>query len=236
MPIVSSMVSQYLKYIYQSKKYNRKSLSSLTYILTSTCYENNYSHQNPEFINTLLNKEYDFINVLYPKDSNSLLKCVDKCLKLKDHINIITVSKGIQRQYSSLEESNIDIEVLNNVKNPDVILVVTGDYLLHEAYKIIDKSNKKIRLIYVTNLKLLDSNNRFSESLNDKEFKKYFGNKKIVYLFHGYKSVIRDLMFNRKNNIKVFGYMDKSDICGNVSEKINKNMNIDDILKEVEYE
>lgn len=236
MPIVSSMVSQYLKYIYQSKKYNRKSLSSLTYILTSTCYENNYSHQNPEFINTLLNKEYDFINVLYPKDSNSLLKCVDKCLKLKDHINIITVSKGIQRQYSSLEESNIDIEVLNNVKNPDVILVVTGDYLLHEAYKIIDKSNKKIRLIYVTNLKLLDSNDRFSESLNDKEFKKYFGNKKIVYLFHGYKSVIRDLMFNRKNNIKVFGYMDKSDICGNVYEKINKNMNIDDILKEVEYE
>lgn len=236
MPIVSSMISQYLKYIYQSKKILREEKNGLTFVLTSTSYENNYSHQNPEFVNTLLDKEYDFINVLYPKDSNSLIKCVDKCLKLKDYINIITVSKGIQKQYQSLEESNIDIEVLIDHDEVDLVIAVTGDYLLNEAYKIINNSNKKIRLVYVTNLKVLDSNNRFKEALSDKEFNKYFGDKKVIYLFHGYKSVIRNLMFNRKVNIKIYGYMDKSDICGNVYEKINANFNIKEIVKEVGYE
>jgi len=236
MPIVSSMISQYLKYIYQSKKILREEKNGLTFVLTSTCYENNYSHQNPFFVNTLLDKEYDFINVLYPKDSNSLLKCVDKCLKLKDYINIITVSKGVQKQYQSLEESNIDIEILIDHEEVDLVIAVTGDYLLNEAYKIIENSDKKIRLVYITNLKVLDANNRFKEALSDKEFNKYFGNKKVLYLYHGYKSVIRNLMFNRKIDIKIYGYMDKSDICGNVYEKIDANFNIKEIVKEVSYE
>lgn len=231
-PIISSMVSQYMKYLYESKKYNRIKKDSLTYILTSTCYENNYSHQNPEFIHTLISKEFDFINVLYPKDSNNLLKCVSEVLKLKDHINIITVSKGLSKQYQSLEEANTKIEILKDVKNPDLIIAVSGDYLLSEAYKIIEKSNKKIKLVYVTNIKLLDGNGRFKESLSTKEFNKYFDDVKIIYLFHGYKSVIRDLMFKRNRKVEVYGYMDKSNICGSVTDKIYANMALEGIIYE----
>ena len=221
-----------MKYLYESKKYNRIKKDSLTYILTSTCYENNYSHQNPEFIHTLISKEFDFINVLYPKDSNNLLKCVSEVLKLKDHINIITVSKGLSKQYQSLEEANTKIEILKDVKNPDLIIAVSGDYLLSEAYKIIEKSNKKIKLVYVTNIKLLDGNGRFKESLSTKEFNKYFDDVKIIYLFHGYKSVIRDLMFKRNRKVEVYGYMDKSNICGSVTDKIYANMTLEEIIYE----
>ena len=81
---------------------------------------------------------------------------MSEVLKLKDHINIITVSKGLSKQYQSLEEANTKIEILKDVKNPDLIIAVSGDYLLNEAYKIIEKSNKRIKLVYVTNIKLLD--------------------------------------------------------------------------------
>ena len=65
----------------------------MTYLLTSLCWSNTYSHQNPEFINSLLNSEFPFVRIYMPVDANSLLACMEKCLKSEGNINAIIVSK-----------------------------------------------------------------------------------------------------------------------------------------------
>ncbi len=233
MPIITSQISQAMKFMYETRKIPwNTDTSSFNYVLTSTCFENNYSHQNPEFINTLLNKNYDFTNVYMPPDANSCLLYFDKMLKSKKQFNILVSSKGNNIQHLSLEESKVlanDGAILlgDKTSRPDVVLACTGDYVFTETletYKLLKETlpNIKVNVVYVAEPKKLKVGavNAFS----DDEYYNYFDkNAYTVYMFHGYESVIRNLLYEREGKYTIIGYKDKSDVAGDSKKKLELN-------------
>ncbi|HPE15064.1 MAG TPA: hypothetical protein PLT65_04440 [Bacilli bacterium] len=226
MPIISSMISQYYKYLQQKKQIDRSETNnSLNYILTSTCWENTYSHQNPEFVNALLQRCDDFYTILYPKDGNNLLKCIEYVVGTKDHINIITTSKRHSKQYQTYNDANITIDTVVECENPEMILCVTGDYMLDlalEVYEDLLQQQKRIKIVYVTNPKILDVNSK--NALSSDEFKSYFNaSVPVIYLFAGYPSIIKSLLFDRNIKCKIRGYNDQISIFGNLENNLRAN-------------
>ena len=187
----------------------------MTYILTSTCWENTYSHQNPEFVDTLLAKEYDFVNVYFPKDGHSLVECTKKSLNTNSCVNVIVSSKGNIRQYNTPYE---DIEIIK--EGTDGVLIATGDYMLDNILKTYDKlkaKGKNMRVIYVARPKILET----------LDYDKYFiKDKPNIYCYHGYAKAIKALLYNCDINIDVYGYEDLTYQSGYVEEKL-KVHNID---------
>lgn len=220
MPVITSMISQLMKYIYQAKKRKwRKEISSFTYILTSVCWENNYSHQNPEFLNSVLNKEYDFVNVYTPLDANNAIVILDKCLKSKNCINVIVISKKVNRQFDDIElaEKNIDngVNIIRKNKNEDITFFVSGDSVCEEvieAEKIMNRMLPGIKsnILYISDLKELN-----------KIYAKIEPKTPCIYMFHGYESLIKNRLYG--TNIAVIGYKDKSDIAGSAFRKMYLN-------------
>lgn len=209
MPIISSMVSQYLKYVKQVKALN-STVGSLTYVLTSTCWENTYSHQNPEFVDALLNKEYNYANVYFPKDGHSLVECVKHSLNSENAVNAIVSSKGNIRQYNTPYQ---DIEIIK--EGTDGTLIATGDYMLGNILDTYDKLKEKgisMRVIYVARPKILEE---------IKDYNKYFiKGKPNIYCYHGYAKTIKALLYNCDIDIDVYGYADLTYGSGYVLEKL----------------
>lgn len=222
MPIVSSMVAQYYKYLLQRDNLPFcKEIPSVNYLLTSICWENTYSHQNPGFVDELLLKNDKYYNIRYPKDGNNLLKCLSELIPTKDSINVITISKRGNKQYQSYDDANTRIDIVYDSPNPDLILCVTGDYMLDEAFKVADRFNKNIRIVYITNPKILDVNSK--DSLSDEEFNNYFGDLPVVYLFYGYPNIIKSMLYERNNNFLVLGYSDMPSAFGGIEENLSCN-------------
>ena len=209
MPIIGSMVSQYLKYIKQVKALNGI-VGSLTYVLTRTCGENTYSHQNPEFVDALLNKEYDYANVYFPKDGHSLVECVKHSLNSENAVNAIVSSKGNIRQYNTPYQ---DIEIIKD--GTDGTLIATGDYMLGNILDTYDKLIEKgisMRVIYVARPKILEK---------IKDYNKYFiKGKPNIYCYHGYAKTIKALLYNCDIDIDVYGYADLTYGSGYILEKL----------------
>lgn len=209
MPIIGSMVSQYLKYIKQSKASN-KTIGSMTYILTSTCWENTYSHQNPEFVDAILLKEYDFANVYFPKDGYSLVECTKKSLSSESSVNVIVSSKGKIRQYNTPYK---DIEIIK--EGHDGVLIATGDYMLSnilDTYEKLKEKGLEMKVIYVAKPKVLEE---------IKDYNKYFiKDKPNIYCYHGYSKTIKALLYKCDIDIQVYGYADLTYGSGYVNEKL----------------
>lgn len=229
MPIITSMISQLMKYIYQARKRNwKKDISSFTYILTSVCWENNYSHQNPEFLNSVLNKDYDFVNVYMPLDGNNALATLEKCLKSKNCINVIVLSKKVNNQFENIEIAKENtyngISIIDNITNEDILFAVSGDSVFEEvieAKKLLKKflTNIKTKIIYISDLKKINCKFDLENKKIDNIFKPGV---QCIYVFHGYESLIKNLLFGR-DNFTVIGYKDKSDIAGSSFRKMHLN-------------
>lgn len=225
MPIITSMVSQLAKYIYQSKKVKwRKDRASFTYILTSVCWENNYSHQNPEFINSILNKEYDFVNVYMPIDSNNALVVLEKCIKSKNCINVIVLSKRVNRQIDLIDKAYTNLKdgfnIIKNEENEDIIFFVSGDIIFNEvleAEKMIQKELPYIntKIVYVSELMVLKNAKTYLYNLINKDLPK-------IYAFHGYPSVLKNILYDN-NDFTILGYKDRSNIAGEALKKMYLN-------------
>ena len=217
--VVDSMVSQHAKWIQNKNTVPfRKDISSLNLLLTSHLWQqdhNGFTHQDPGFVNHLLNMNNNLIDVYFPVDSNSLIAVTDKCLKSKNKINAIIASKHLSKQYFNKEET---LELIKNGyivlkefndENPDIILCSIGDTVTREVYecaKILKDNNIKVKVIVIIDLlKLkLDCN----KGLSNEEFDKLFTKEKpIIINYHGYESAIRELIYNRNNkNIFINGY------------------------------
>ena len=216
MPIVTSMISQFLKFIYTSRLYYwRKDISSLIVLLTSVCWANTYSHQNPEFVTGLLQKEYDFVKAYYPIDLNTSIKALQVSLQSKNRINIITFDKRNGDNW--LDSTQAEEAILNgfytwnDVKNPDFILLSSGDYAHKQClsfFRLLEKKEINLRIRYVIIFEL-----SIIEKISTIHFEKIFGkNEGILYEFHGYSSTIKNLLFERcrTRNIRILGYNNKS--------------------------
>lgn len=240
MPIIESMISQYAKFIEQCNKTAwRKEKSSANYIISSLCWSNVYSHQNPEIISNMISSGYSFIKVYFPADSNELVSCVDYCLKTVNRINAIVTSKGIMKQWTKMEDAlkspYLGISNWKWISDPqkkvDIIIAVAGDSVIDEAVsavKIIREyfCNIKIRFVYVTDITILGDKSIYKDSLSDEKFEEYFDkNTPVIFVFHGYVSVVKNLLFERisTDRISFLGYCNKGDYSTEHMKKLFLN-------------
>ena len=234
MPIISSMLTQYYKYLKQKDlaKISEPN-NSLTYIMTSTCWENTYSHQNPDIVNTLLEKNDAYYNIVYPKDENSAIKWLDAFSQIKDKINLLTISKRHHKTYPEKDESNKDIEIIKDSSNPDIILSATGDYMLDvmmEASTELEKDGINTKVVYIAKPQILNVNN--NDALTNSEFITYFNeDTPSVYLYCGYPSTIKALLYDRHIDAEVQGYTDGLSVFGSFENNaLSNKVSVNDIL------
>ena len=229
--IVDSMASQHAKWIKVSKELPwRKEISSLNYILTSNVWQqdhNGYTHQDPGFIDHLVNKKADIVRIYLPPDSNCLLSCFDHIIKTKNYINVIVASKHMRPQWLTMEEEKEHCAkglskwnfVSNDNKGVDIVLVSIGDAPTLENIAAVSILRNylpdiKIRFINVVDLMKLEPSTKHPHGLTNTEYNKLFTkDKPIIFNYHGYPTLIHELTYERENkNISVHGYIEEGTI------------------------
>lgn len=229
--IVDSMASQHAKWIKVSKELPwRKEISSLNYILTSNVWQqdhNGYTHQDPGFIDHLVNKKADIVRIYLPPDSNCLLSCFDHIIKTKNYINVIVASKHMRHQWLTMEEAKEHCAkglskwnfVSNDNKGVDIVLVSIGDAPTLENIAAVSILRNylpdiKIRFINVVDLMKLEPSTKHPHGLTNTEYNKLFTkDKPIIFNYHGYPTLIHELTYERENkNISVHGYIEEGTI------------------------
>ena len=230
--ILDSMVSQHAKWLKVTKELSwRRPIASLNYVLTSHIWQqdhNGYTHQDPGFLNHLVTKKSDIVRMYLPPDANCLLSCMNHCLKTKNYINVIVASKHPRFQWLSMEEAIIHCTKgigiwkwasTDKGREPDIVMASCGDtptieILAATNILINNFPNLKIRVVNVVDLMKLESNEKHPHGLTDSEYDGLFTkDKPIIFAFHGYPSLIHQLVYNRHNkNIHVAGYQEEGTI------------------------
>lgn len=230
--IVDSMASQHAKWLKVTSDLDwRREISSLNYVLTSHIWQqdhNGYTHQDPGFLNHLVTKKSDIVRMYLPADTNMLLSCFDHCVKSKNYINVIVASKHERPQWLTMEEAVKhctkgigiwDWASTDNGENPDIVMACCGDTPTLETLAAVSilKENYpelKIRVINVVDLMKLESNTKHPHGLTEDEYDMLFTkDKPIIFAFHGYPSLIHQLVYRRENkNIHVHGYKEEGTI------------------------
>ncbi|MEE9157440.1 MAG: phosphoketolase family protein [Gammaproteobacteria bacterium] len=239
--IVDSMFNQHAKWLKVASKEIpwRRPIASLNYLLTSHVWRqdhNGFSHQDPGFIDHVVNKKADVIRVYLPPDANTLLYVTDKCLRSRNFINVIVAGKQPQPQWLAMDAaikhctSGIGIwEWASNDKGaePDVVMACAGDVPTIETLGAVDLLRQhvpelKIRVINVVDLMTLQPQEEHPHGLSDSEFDSLFtADKPIIFAYHGYPWLIHRLTYRRTNhkNLHVRGYKEEGttttpfDIC-----------------------
>jgi xylulose-5-phosphate/fructose-6-phosphate phosphoketolase len=224
-PIVSSMADQYSKFLKIARKTDwRGDVPSFNYILTSTGWRqehNGFSHQNPGFIDSMLQKNHNFINIYFPADANEAVLIADKCLRSKNEINVIVVEKTIEPIWLSPKEAKREVEDGLSIwqfasdENPDVVFAACGQYLVKEALaaiKLIKEEAPEVKARFVNVVELSPNTVGEGEHMSEADFEKYFTNDKpVIFNFHGYPDTLEQTLFtyqNELNRISIHGYME----------------------------
>ena len=230
--IIDSMVSQHSKWLKICSELPwRKSISSLNIILASHVWQqdhNGYTHQEPGFLNHLATKKSNIVRAYLPPDANTLICTYDKVAHSKDMINAIVASKHPHPQWLSMEEAEIHCnkgigvwDWASNDKNgePDLVIASCGDVPTVEALATTDILRKefpelKVRFVNVIDLFKLQYVKEHPTGLTDLEYDRLFTkDKPVIFAFHGYPNLIRELTYNRHNkNFHVRGYIEEGSI------------------------
>ena len=228
--IVDSMVNQHAKWLKVTRGLPwRKPIASLNYLLTSLVWRqdhNGFSHQDPGFIDHLLNKKADTVRIYLPPDANTLLSVADHCLRSRHYINLIVAGKQPQPQWLSIDEAvqhcTVGAGVWRWASNdgdgePDVVMACCGDIPTMEALAAVSLlrarvPDLKIRVVNVVDLMTLQPQSEHPHGLPDEDFDAMFTtNKPVIFAFHGYPWLIHRLTYRRHNhdNIHVRGYKEE---------------------------
>lgn len=255
--IIDSMASQHAKWLKVSKEIPwREDISSLNYILTSHCWQqdhNGYTHQDPGFLNHLATKKPEITRIYLPIDTNTLLSCFSHIINTKNYINVIVASKHERPQWLNIDEAkklcSLGVSILDwaSDNNPDVVLACAGDTPTLEilAATQILKNNipeLKIRVISVIDLMKLISSDDHPHGLTNEEYNSLFTkDKPIIFAFHGYPNLIHQLTYKRFNqNLHVHGYMEEGTITTpfdmRVQNKLDRFHLTLDVLKYVKVD
>jgi xylulose-5-phosphate/fructose-6-phosphate phosphoketolase len=228
--IVDSMFNQHAKWLKVTREIPwRQPIASLNYLLTSHVWRqdhNGFSHQDPGFIDHVVNKKADVIRVYLPPDANSLLYVTDKCLRSRDFINVIVAGKQPEAQWLDMDAAvthctkGIGIwEWASNDEgaDPDVVMACAGDVPTLETLAAVDLLRKhqpdlKVRVVNVVDLMTLQPREEHPHGLSDKDFDSLFTtDKPIIFAYHGYPWLIHRLTYRRTNhpNLHVRGYKEE---------------------------
>ncbi|MFA5811773.1 MAG: phosphoketolase family protein, partial [bacterium] len=239
--IVDSMFNQHAKWLKITGKGIpwRRPIASLNYLLTSHVWRqdhNGFSHQDPGFIDHVVNKKADVVRVYFPPDANCLLSVTDHCLRSRNYVNVIIAGKQPQQQWLNMDAaikhctSGIGIwEWASNDmgSEPDVVMACCGDVPALETLAAVELLRQhvpdlKIRVINVVDLMTLQPHEEHPHGLSDKEFDALFTtDKPIIFAYHGYPWLIHRLTYRRTNHdhMHVRGYKEEGttttpfDIC-----------------------
>ncbi len=228
--IVDSMFNQHAKWLKVTRDIPwRRPIASLNYLLTSHVWRqdhNGFSHQDPGFIDHVVNKKAQVVRVYLPPDANTLLSVADHCLKSRNYVNVIVAGKQPGLQYLDMDAAikhctaGIGIwEWASNDKGkePDVVMACCGDIPTLETLAAVDLLRShvpdlKVRVLNVVDLMKLQPQIEHPHGLSDKEFDALFTtDKPIIFAFHGYPWLIHRLTYRRTNhkNLHVRGYKEE---------------------------
>jgi xylulose-5-phosphate/fructose-6-phosphate phosphoketolase len=228
--IVDSMFNQHAKWLKTTDEIPwRQPIASLNYLLTSHVWRqdhNGNSHQDPGFLDIVVNKKADVVRVYLPPDANTLLSVTDHCLRSRQYINVIVAGKQPEAQWldmdSAIKHCTAGIGIWKWASNdeggePDVVMACAGDVPTLEALAAVDLLHThipdlKVRFVNVVDLMVLQPENEHPHGLPDREFDSIFTNERpIIFAFHGYPWLIHRLTYRRTNhkNLHVRGYKEE---------------------------
>jgi len=228
--IIDSMFNQHAKWLKTTNDIPwRRSIASLNYLLTSHVWRqdhNGFSHQDPGFIDHVINKKAEVVRIYLPPDANTLLSVTDHCLRSRHYVNVIIAGKQPALQYLDMDAAikhctaGIGIwEWASNDKGgePDVVMACAGDVPTLETLAAVDILRRdypdlKVRVVNVVDLMTLQPASEHPHGLSDKDFDALFTiDKPVIFAFHGYPWLIHRLAYRRTNhsNIHVRGYKEE---------------------------
>ncbi len=228
--IIDSMFNQHAKWLKTTRHIPwRRPIASLNYLLTSHVWRqdhNGFSHQDPGFLDHVINKKADVVRVYLPPDANTLLSVTDHCLRSRNYVNVIVAGKQPALQWLDMEAAILHctagIGIWGWASNdqgvePDVVMACCGDIPTLETMAAVDLLRRnlpdiKIRVVNVVDLMTLQPSSEHPHGLSDREFDSIFTcNKPVVFAFHGYPWLIHRLTYRRTNhdNVHVRGYKEE---------------------------
>jgi xylulose-5-phosphate/fructose-6-phosphate phosphoketolase len=227
--IVDSMVNQHAKWLKVTRNISwRKPIASLNYLLTSHVWRqdhNGFSHQDPGFIDHLVNKKAGIVRIYLPPDANCLLSVADHCLRSKNYINLIIAGKQPEWQWLDIDSAarhctsgaGIWQWASNDAGDPDVVMACAGDVPTLEtlaAVKLLRDyvPDIRIRVVNVVDLMVLEPQSEHPHGLSDRDFDELFTiDRPVIFAFHGYPALIHRLTYRRHNheNFHVRGYREE---------------------------
>jgi xylulose-5-phosphate/fructose-6-phosphate phosphoketolase len=228
--IVDSMFNQHAKWLKVTRGIEwRRPIASLNYLLSSHVWRqdhNGFSHQDPGFIDHVVNKKADVIRVYLPPDANCLLSVADHCLRSRHYVNVIVAGKQPALQFLSMDDAIVhctrgigiwDWASSDDGAEPDLVLACCGDVPTLEALAaaaiLRDRLPElKVRFVNVVDLMRLQPDTEHPHGLSDREFDSLFTTSKpIVFAYHGYPWLIHRLTYRRTNheNLHVRGYKEE---------------------------
>jgi len=231
--VIDSMFNQHAKWLTICNQLPwRQNVASLNLLITSTVWRqdhNGFTHQDPGFLDVVVNKRAEVTRIYLPPDVNSLLSVADHCLRSENYINVIVSDKQSHLQYLTMEEAithcSRGISIWGPASNdqgqePDVVMACAGDTPTQEALAATallrnEFPDLKIRFVNVVDLFKLQSDREHPHGLSDRDFDSLFTvDKPIVFNFHGYPWLIHRLAYTRTNhrNLHVRGYKERGNI------------------------
>jgi len=231
--VIDSMFNQHAKWLSICNELSwRRNIASLNLLITSTVWRqdhNGFTHQDPGFLDVVVNKRAAVTRIYLPPDVNSLLSVADHCLRSENYINVIVSDKQMHLQYLDVETAithctkgiSIWAQASNDQgQEPDVVIACAGDIPTQEALAATallrnEFKDLKIRFINVIDLFKMQTDREHPHGLSDRDFDSLFTvDKPIVFNFHGYPWLIHRLSYNRTNhrNLHVRGYKERGNI------------------------
>ena len=231
--IVDSMFNQHAKWLKVTRDIGwRRPIASLNYLLTSHVWRqdhNGFTHQDPGFIDVVVNKKADVVRVYLPPDANTLLSVANHCLRSRHYVNVIVAGKQPALQYLSMnaaiEHCTAGIGIwdwacTDKGSEPDVVMACAGDVPTLETLAAVDLLRQhfadiKIRVVNVVDLMTLQTPGEHPHGISDRDFDSMFTtDRPVIFAYHGYPTLIHRLTYRRKNhgNFHVHGYKEEGTI------------------------
>ena len=223
--IIASMADQYAKFLRVATDFKwRGDIPSLNYILTSSGWRqehNGFSHQNPGFIDDMLQRQGGFVKVYFPPDGNSTLVCLERCLTSKNGINVIVAGKTLEPRWLTVRLAEKELHQglmiwdFASDPNPDIVVATVGDYLTKEglaAIEIVKKEASEIKVRFVNIMELSALGLGASDYMPLSKFNEYFTiDKPVIFNFHGYPQTLKQILFDYqvdKERFSIHGYIE----------------------------
>ena len=251
--IVDSMFSQHAKWLKVTAELPwRRKIASLNYLLASHVWQqdhNGFTHQDPGFLDHVINKKADIVRVYLPPDANCLLSTFDHCLRSRHYVNVVVAGKHALPQWLTMDEAVVHCtqglgiwQWASNDQDgePDVVMACCGDTPTLEILAAVSILREhlpdlKIRVINVVDLMKLQSASEHPHGLSDTDYDSLFTkNKHIVFGFHGYPWLVHRLTYRRTNrNLHVRGYKEEGTITTAFDMRVQNDLDRFHLVQDV---